>query len=94
MNTLALGLIGWITPRLFRLSRSDSTAIEFEVIVRNTQPGVMLKASLFPVSTGAIAQLGDTVLFAVLFYAGLQLLIAPVLIGIYSRTEHKLQPMR
>jgi BASS family bile acid:Na+ symporter len=55
MNTLALVLIGWITPRLFRLSRSDSTAIEFEVIVRNTQLGVMLKASLFPVSTGAIA---------------------------------------
>jgi predicted Na+-dependent transporter len=94
MNTLALVLIGWITLRLFRLSRSDSTEMKFEVIVRNTHLGVTLKASLFPVSRGAIAQLGDTVLFAVLFYAGLQLLIAPVLIGIYSRTEHKLQPMR
>ncbi len=76
---------GWAAPRLFRLSRPDSTAVEFEVIVRNANLGVMLKASLFPAAAGATAQLGDTVLFTVLFYGGLQLLIAPVLIRIYSR---------
>jgi BASS family bile acid:Na+ symporter len=84
--TLALVVTGWFAPRLFRLSRADSTAIEFEVIVRNTNLGVLLKASLFPASTMATAQLGDTVLFTLLLYGGLQLLIAPVLIKFYSRS--------
>ena len=83
--TLVLVAVGWAAPRLFRLSRPDSTAVEFEVIVRNTNLGVMLKASLFPAAAGATAKLGDTVLFTVLLYGGLQLLIAPVLIKIYSR---------
>ena len=80
-----LVITGALAPRLFRLSRKDSTAVAFEVIVRNTNLGVMLKASLFPAAAGATAQLGDTVLFTVLLYGGLQLLIAPVLIRIYSR---------
>ena len=84
--TLALIGTGWFAPRLFRLSRADSTAIEFEVIVRNTNLGVLLKASLFPASAMATAQLGDTVLFTLLLYGGLQLLIAPVLIKFYSRS--------
>jgi bile acid:Na+ symporter, BASS family len=83
--TLLLAAAGWIAPRLFCLSRRDSTAVEFEVIVRNTNLGVMLKASLFPAAVGTTAHLGDTVLFTVLLYGGLQLLIAPVLIKIYSR---------
>ena len=86
---VAFGLVlvaaGWLAGRLFRLPRPDSTAIEFEVIVRNTNLGVLLKASLFPASAAATAHLGDTVLFTLLFYGGLQLLIAPVLISIYSR---------
>ena len=53
--------------------------------MRNTNLGVMLKASLFPAAAGATAQLGDTVLFTVLLYGGLQLLIAPVLIRVYGR---------
>jgi bile acid:Na+ symporter, BASS family len=84
--TLALIGTGWLAPRLFRLSRADSTAVEFEVIVRNTNLGVLLKASLFPASAMATAQLGDTVLFTLLLYGGLQLLIAPVLIKLYSRS--------
>lgn len=84
--TLSLIAIGWLAPRLFRLSRADSTAIEFEVIVRNINLGVLLKASLFPASAVATAELGDTVLFTLLFYGGLQLLIAPVLIKLYSRS--------
>jgi BASS family bile acid:Na+ symporter len=86
---LLLAATGWLAPRLFRLARRDSTAIEFEVIVRNTNLGVMLKASLFPAAAGANAALGDTVLFTVLLYGGLQLLIAPVLIRIYSRKNRE-----
>jgi len=81
--TLVLTATGWLAPRLFRLSRADSTAIEFEVIVRNTNLGVLLKASLFPASAGATAQLGDSVLFTLLLYGGLQLMVAPVLIKFY-----------
>ncbi|MEP5566504.1 MAG: bile acid:sodium symporter [Halioglobus sp.] len=82
---LLMVMTGWAAPRLFKLSKPDSTAVEFEVIVRNTNLGVMIKASLFPAAAGATAQLGDTVLFTVLLYGGLQLLIAPVLIKIYTR---------
>jgi BASS family bile acid:Na+ symporter len=83
--TLLLVVTGWVAPRLLRLPRADSTAIEFEVIVRNTNLGVLLKASLFPASAAATGQLGDTVLFTLLLYGGLQLIIAPVLIKLYSR---------
>jgi BASS family bile acid:Na+ symporter len=81
--TLALTATGWLAPRLFRLSRPDSRAIAFEVIVRNVNLGVLLKASLFPAATVATAQLGDAVLFTLLLYGGLQLAIAPLLIMLY-----------
>jgi BASS family bile acid:Na+ symporter len=54
--TLALVGTGWLAPRLFRLPRADSTAIEFEIIVRNTNLGVLLKASLFPASAMVTAE--------------------------------------
>lgn len=81
--TLMLSVTGWLAPRLFRLARPDSNAIAFEVIVRNINLGVLLKASLFPASTVATAQLGDTVLFTLLLYGGLQLTIAPLMIMLY-----------
>lgn len=83
--TLALTATGWLAPRLFRLSRPDSIAIEIEVIVRNVNLGVMLKASLFPAAAAATSQLGDAVLFTLLLYGGLQLTIAPLLIMLYRR---------
>ncbi len=87
MFALLMIATGWLAPRLFRLPRPDATAIEFEVIVRNTNLGVMLKASLFPAAASANAALGDTVLFTLLLYGGLQLLVAPVLIWIYGRLK-------
>ncbi|QFU75607.1 bile acid:sodium symporter family protein [Halioglobus maricola] len=83
--TLILVVVGASAPRIFGLAKRDAIAVEFEVIVRNTNLGVMLKASLFPASAAATAHLGDTVLFTVLLYGGFQLLIAPVLIRIYTR---------
>jgi BASS family bile acid:Na+ symporter len=87
--TLALTVTGWLAPRLFRLSRPDSTALEFEVIVRNINLGVLLKASLFPASAAATGQLGDAVLFTLLLYGSLQLIVAPILITLY---RHKPSP--
>jgi BASS family bile acid:Na+ symporter len=82
---VVLTATGWLAPRLFRLSRTDSVAIEIEVIVRNVNLGVMLKASLFPAAAAATSQLGDAVLFTLLLYGGLQLTIAPLLILLYRR---------
>jgi BASS family bile acid:Na+ symporter len=75
-----LTIISWFSSRLLGLSTADSTAIEMEVIVRNVNLGVLLKASLFPVVVGSDNQLGDMVLFSVLLYGGLQMIVAAVLI--------------
>lgn len=83
--TLALTATGWLATRLFTLPRPDSIAIGFEVIVRNVNLGVLLKASLFPASTAATAQLGDTVLLTLLLYGSLQMIIAAVLIMFYRK---------
>jgi BASS family bile acid:Na+ symporter len=82
---VVLTATGWLAPRLFRLSRTDSVAIEIEVIVRNVNLGVMLKASLFPAAAATTSELGDAVLFTLLLYGGLQLTIAPLLIILYRR---------
>lgn len=77
---IALTIIGRLLPRLFGLARADNTAIDMEVVVRNINLGVLIKASMFPASAGAIA-LADNVLFAILLYGGLQMLIAGVSIA-------------
>jgi len=83
---LFLSAVGHLIPRILRLSRTDATAIEFEVIVRNINLGVMIKASIFPAAVVATAELGNTVLFTLLLYGALQLLIAAVLIPICRRS--------
>jgi len=80
-----LAVCGWTAPRLLGLAKTDSIAIEMEVIVRNANLGVLIKASMFPAVVGVSDRLGDTVLFTVLLYGGLQLLIAGLLIFIYRR---------
>ncbi len=85
--TFVLVAMGWLASRLFGLSRADATAIEFEVIVRNVNLGVLLKASLFPAAASATSHLGDAVLFSLLLYGGLQLAIAALLVPRY-RSRH------
>jgi bile acid:Na+ symporter, BASS family len=85
--TVVLAAMGWTASYVFKLSRPDATAVEFEVIVRNVNLGVMLKASLFPAATAATGQLGDAVLFSLLLYGGLQLIIAALLVPRY-RAKH------
>ena len=74
--------IGWVAPRLRRLSRPDATAIEIEVILRNINLAVLVKASLFPAATAATGALGDMVLLTVLFYGSVELTIGAALIGL------------
>jgi BASS family bile acid:Na+ symporter len=75
----------WLMLKLLGLSNSDSTAIEMEVIVRNVNLGVMIKASMFPVIVGNANTIGDMVLFTVLLYGALQIIISAIVIMLKRR---------
>ena len=64
----ALTIAGWILPMFFGLAKHDVSAVQMEVVVRNVNLGVLIKASMFPVVVGATNTLGDMVLFTVLLY--------------------------
>ncbi len=80
-----IAVIGWATAKLLKRSQPDSTAIEMEVIVRNVNLAVLIKASMFPASDNANS-IGDMVLFTILLYGALQMLIAAVIIFIRRRS--------
>ena len=71
-----LTTISWLSSKALKLSKQDSTAIEMEVIVRNVNLAVLIKASLFPADNGTTNTISDTMLFTILLYGGLQMLIA------------------
>ena len=76
---LLVWLASWLVTKLSGLKQPDRTAIEMEVIVRNVNLAVLIKASMFP-ATAENSQIGDMVLFAVLLYGAVQMLIAAGLI--------------
>lgn len=78
---VTLAGVSWLVCRVIGLSGADCTAIEMEVVVRNINLGIMLKASLFPAIVGQPDPIGDMVLFSLLAYGSLQLLIAAGLIS-------------
>ena len=84
---LVLALVSWLVCRALGLSSVDSTAIEMEVVVRNVNLGIMLKASLFPAVVGVPDPVGDRVLFSLLLYGGVQMLIAAAMIT-WRRRKH------
>ena len=77
---LALAAVSYGVPRLMGLSSSDVTAINVEVTVRNTNLGLLIKASLFPAVVGTSDPVGDNTLFAILLYGALMLLLSAALI--------------
>ena len=80
-----LTIISLLSSKLFTLSPFDSNAINMEVIVRNVNLAVLIKASIFPATTNSNDTIGDTVLFTILLYGGLQMLIAAILIILKRR---------
>jgi BASS family bile acid:Na+ symporter len=66
-----LGLLGAAT---LGLPRSDAVAISVETTVRNTNLGLLLKATIFPVDPTAADPVADGVLFALLLYGGFAIL--------------------
>lgn len=85
---LTFAIASWLVGRMVGLSSGDSTAINIEVVVRNVNLGLLLKASLFPAVVGKPDPIGDMVLFSLLAYGVLQLLIAIGLIG-WGRRKHR-----
>ena len=88
---VVLTIAAWVLPKVLGLARADVTAIKMEVVVRNINLGVLIKASMFPVVVGASHTVGDMVLFTILLYGGVQLLIAAVLIFLGRRTTSRAQ---
>lgn len=85
---LILAIASWLVCRVLRLSSVDSTAINMEVVVRNINLGIMIKASLFPAVIGKPDPIGDMVLFSLLTYGTMQMLIAAGIIG-WNRRKHR-----
>ena len=81
---LALLVLSIIVPKLVRLPAKDGTALQIEITVRNTNLGLLLNASLFPVGHA----LGGTVLMTLLLYGAVMLLLGGALIA-YNRHVHK-----
>jgi len=75
-------LMGRIVPRALKLPTDDSIAIEMEVVVRNINLAIMLKASMFPAVVGHSNSLGDMLLLSLLLYGGIQLTVGLILIPI------------
>ena len=77
---VALTVAGWLIPKAVGLIRKDVVAIQMEVVVRNVNLGVLIKASMFPVVIGSDNTTGDMVLFTVLLYGVVQMLLAAAII--------------
>ena len=84
---VALTFISLLSVKLLKLSAQDHTAIQMEVVVRNINLGVLIKASMFPVIAGTAASIGDMVLFTILLYGAIQMLIAAVIITVRRRIQ-------
>ena len=83
---LTMTFLGWLTPRLLGLSSPDRTAIEMEVIVRNVNLAILIKASMFPAAIASNNAIGDMVMFTVLLYGGLQVILAVLVVSLRRRT--------
>jgi BASS family bile acid:Na+ symporter len=60
---------------LLGFNRDDTVTLGIEVVMRNCNVALLLKASIFPAKTGVTDPVGDGVLFVALFYGGATLVI-------------------
>lgn len=75
MMLAMLVLMSWLVPLLMGLRPDECTAVNIEVTVRNSNLGLLIKASLFPALVGVVDPVGDMVLTTVLAYGGMAMLI-------------------
>lgn len=77
---LLFAAIGAAATRIARRPRRDLTAIAIETTVRNTNLGLLVRASAFGGAEGAGDPVGDLALFTLLAYAGVSIAITVPLI--------------
>lgn len=78
--------LGFIVPYLFALPGNERLAINMEVVVRNVNLGVLIKASLFPATAAGLQAIGDNALFTVLLYGVAMIVLAMLLIWLGRKT--------
>lgn len=82
-----LATVSSVVPQLLRSPRRDVIAINIEVTVRNTNLGLLIKASLLPAAVGVGDPVGDQALFTILVYAGCGLAFSGALIPWHRRAR-------
>ncbi len=76
--TLLIGSV--LLTKFLGLSKPDRIAVDVELVVRNVNLALLIKASMFPASALLLQDIGDMVLFTALLFGGIQMLIAGVII--------------
>jgi BASS family bile acid:Na+ symporter len=71
--------------RAMRLDWPDTAAINIEVVLRNVNLGILIKASLFPAIVGVADPIGDMIFFTLIFYGAAQMAFSGVFIYFYRR---------
>lgn len=84
---IALWVVTSLVTRILDFSKADSSAIEIEVVVRNINLAVLIKASLFPAAQSVNQSLGDMVLFSALLFGAVQMLIAAIIIAMRRKNN-------
>jgi BASS family bile acid:Na+ symporter len=75
-----------LLSRASGLGPRDEVAVGIEVTIRNTNLGLLVKASVLPAAAGVTDPVADGALFVVLLYGGAALLVALPLIRFGRRT--------
>ncbi|MBT8140292.1 MAG: bile acid:sodium symporter family protein [Gammaproteobacteria bacterium] len=83
---VVLLLLGFLLPGILGFSNPDVIAINMEVVVRNVNLGLLIKASLFPATAMALQGIAGNALFTILMYASMMIPLALVLI-VYGRRK-------
>jgi BASS family bile acid:Na+ symporter len=80
MVLFAIGLqaVAFATGLGLRLPRADRLALAVEVTIRNTNLGLLIKASVLPARPGVADPVGDGMFFVALLYGGVALGVAMI----------------
>ncbi|NNC54301.1 MAG: bile acid:sodium symporter family protein, partial [Pseudomonadales bacterium] len=80
-------ILGFVLPALCGFPSADTSAINMEVVVRNVNLGLLIKASLFPATAVALQGISGNALFTILLYATMMIAFAVILIVYGRRTS-------
>ena len=84
-----LATLSWLIPLMLRRPPGECTAINIEVTIRNSNLGLLIKASMFPATVGVADPTGDMVLLTVLMYAGFALPMGVLQVWLHGRINKR-----